>query len=66
MQTITINIDEDKKKKLQQKADNFGLKIEDLINMTLDEILSEDESDLENKINYIFKKNDKLYENLAK
>jgi hypothetical protein len=66
MQTITINIDEEKKKKLQEKADYFGLKIEDFIQITLDEILSEDEDDLENKIKYIFKKNDKLYKKLAK
>jgi antitoxin component of RelBE/YafQ-DinJ toxin-antitoxin module len=66
MQTITINIDEEKKKKLQEKADFFGLKIEDFIELTLDGVLSEDEDDLENKIKYIFNKNDKLYEKLAK
>ncbi len=66
MQTITIKIDDEKKSKLQEKADKIGIKIEDFINITLDDFLYENETDLENKINYIFKKNNDLYERLAK
>mgnify|MGYP001409778547 CR=1 FL=1 len=36
MQTITIKIDDEKKSKLQKKADKIGIKIEDFINITLD------------------------------
>jgi len=66
MQTITIKIDDEKKSKLQKKADKIGIKIEDFINITLDDFLYENEPDIENKINYIFKKNNDLYERLAK
>ncbi len=66
MQTITIKIDDEKRSKLQKKADKIGIKIEDFINITLDDFLYENETDLENKINYIFNKNNELYERLAK
>lgn len=66
MQTITINIDDDKKIKLQKKAEKFGIKIEDLVKITLDDLLDNNENDLNNTINYIFKKNSDLYNRLAK
>jgi len=66
MQTITINIEEDKKNKLQKKADEFGINVEDFIKITIDDLLSNNDKDLNNMIDYIFKKNDELYTRLAK
>lgn len=66
MQTITINIDEDKKIKLQKKADEYGINVEDFIKITIDDLLSNNENDLNSMIDYIFKKNDELYKRLAK
>ncbi len=66
MQTITLNIEDDKKMKLQQKAEKLGIKIEDFIMISIDDLLSYNEKDLNGMIDYIFKKNDDLYKRLAK
>jgi len=66
MQTIIIKMDDKKKSKIQKRADKIGVKLEDFINIALDDFLRENESDLENKINYIFHKNNDLYERLSK
>jgi len=65
MATININIDENKIKLLQLKAEEFGLSLNDLINATFNDLISKPDEEFTNAVNHIINKNKKLYEKLA-
>ena len=65
MATINLNIDDNKIKLLQQKAEEFGLTLNDLINATFDDLISKPDDDFTNAVNHIINKNKKLYEKLS-
>ena len=55
-----------KRIKLQNEAEKFGIKLEDFIKITIDDLLSNNEEDLNRMFDYIFTKNNELYKRLAK
>ena len=65
MATINLNIDDKKVKLLQKKADEFGLSLNELLAATFDDLILKPDESFSNAVNYIIKKNKKLYEKLA-
>ena len=65
MATININIDDNKAKLLEQKAEEFGLSLNDLITATFNDLISKPDENFSDAVDYIINKNKKLYKNLA-
>ena len=65
MKTIAVELDDKKIDALNKQANQLGISTQQLINATFDDLLSKPDSDFEKAMNYILKKNKKLYEKLA-
>jgi antitoxin component of RelBE/YafQ-DinJ toxin-antitoxin module len=65
MKSVSINIDDKKLDDLQKKADQLGLSIQQLLDATVDDLLSKPDEELENAMRYILKKNSQLYKRLS-
>ena len=65
MNTLTINIPDDRLLKLQETATHLGVSLEELILMGVEEVLNQPEEDFQGTVNYVLKKNAELYQRLA-
>jgi antitoxin component of RelBE/YafQ-DinJ toxin-antitoxin module len=65
MKSVSINIDDKKLDDLQKKADQLGLSIQQLLDATVDDLLSKPDEEFENAMRYILKKNSQLYKRLS-
>jgi len=65
LSSITINLPEEKLIRVQEIAIRFGVSVEDLARLTIEELLVAPDDRFERAAEYILKKNEGLYRRLA-
>jgi predicted transcriptional regulator len=65
MTTITIPIPDDRMRKLQELAARFNITPEDLVRVSVEELLARPEEQFRHALDYVLKKNAELYRRLA-
>ena len=65
MSTLTITLPEDRLAKLREIAERFNLKPEDLVRVSVEELLTRPEESFQRAADYILDKNAELYRRLA-
>ena len=65
MTRITITIPDDRLLKLQEIAERFQLTPEELVRVSIEELLSRPEDSFQNAVSYVLEKNAELYRRLA-
>lgn len=65
MNTITIQISNDRLVKLQETASRLGVSIEELVLMGIEQLLNQSEASFQDAMDYVLKKNAELYKRLA-
>jgi hypothetical protein len=65
MTTLTITIPDDRLSKLKELAARFHVSPEDLVNVSIEEILTCPEETFQQALHYVLKKNADLYRRLA-
>jgi hypothetical protein len=65
MSTLTINIPEDRWARLKAISDQFGISPEELIRISVDDLLTRPQEDCKQAIDYVVKKNEELYRRLS-
>jgi hypothetical protein len=62
--TLTITLDDDKLRSLQEAADRLGLPVEDVVRASIDNYLARQQS-VREAMEYVLHKNAELYRRLA-
>ena len=65
MTTITIDLPEERLQLLQQRADDLGITLEDLVRLSINDVLTRPPEEFQQTIDYVLKKNAELYRRLA-
>ena len=65
MSTITVTVSEDRLAKLKELAGRFSISPEDLVRVSIDELLTRPKEDFEKAAEYVLNKNSELYRRLA-
>ncbi|GIW01235.1 DNA-binding protein [Roseiflexus sp.] len=65
MTTITIALSDDQLQKLQQVATLFQVTPEELVRVSVEELLSRPEEEFRKALEYVLQKNTELYQRLA-
>jgi hypothetical protein len=65
MTTITIAIPDDRLLKLKERATRFSVSPEELVRVSIEELLSRPDEAFQHAVRYILKKNAELYRRLA-
>lgn len=65
MVSISISLAEDKVQRLRQKADHLGLKFEDFLSASLEDLADLPDPDFDAIVERVLKKNSELYRRLA-
>ncbi len=65
MSTLTINIPEDRWARLKEISDQFGITPEEIVRISVDDLLTRPQEDCMQAIDYVVKKNDELYRRLS-
>lgn len=65
MTRIIVEIDDSKAALLKEKARKFGLLPEQFVTASIEDLLSQSESDFESAMRRVLSKNQELYERLA-
>ncbi|OGG55603.1 MAG: DNA-binding protein [Candidatus Handelsmanbacteria bacterium RIFCSPLOWO2_12_FULL_64_10] len=65
MTTITLTLPEDRLLKLKEMAGRLGITPEDLVRVSVEELLGRPEEDFRKATDYVLKKNADLYRRLA-
>ncbi|MGB9754975.1 MAG: DNA-binding protein [Roseiflexus castenholzii] len=65
MTTITIALSDDQLQKLQQIATLFQVTPEELVRVSVEELLSRPEEEFRKALEYVLQKNTELYQRLA-
>ena len=65
MSRLTITLSDDRLAKLQEIADRFNIKAEDLARFSIEELLTRPEESFQQAADYILHKNAELYRRLA-
>jgi hypothetical protein len=65
MTTLTVRIDDKKATILKNKADQYGLQLEDLLTASIENLLLQPEPDFERAMKHVLIKNRELYRKLA-
>lgn len=65
MNTITITIPDNRMLKLQETATRLGISLEELVLMSVEELLNHQEEAFQCALDYVKKKNSELYQRLA-
>lgn len=65
MNTITLALPEDRLLKLKEMAGRLGITPEDLVRVSVEELLGRPEEDFRKAADYVLKKNADLYRRLA-
>ena len=63
--TITVTISEDRLQKLQELAKQFRVAPEDLLRVSVEDLIARPQADFQKVIDYVLKKNKELYRQLA-
>lgn len=65
MTSLTINLSDETLKLLKEKAELFRISPEDLIRLSLEDLLSRPDESFQNAMKYVVSKNADLYRRLA-
>ena len=65
MSAITINLSEERLRRLQELAARLGVSPEDLARVSVEELLASSDEKFEEAASYILEKNSELYRRLA-
>ena len=65
MSSITIDLSEDKLRRLQEAAAHLGVSPEDLVRVSVEDLLARPEEDFKKAAEYVLQKNAELYRRLA-
>jgi plasmid stability protein len=65
MSSITIRLPEQQFDRLREIACRFGLSVEDLARISIEEMLAQPDEKFERAADHVLKKNDELYRRLA-
>ena len=65
MSTITIAIPDERMLQLQEAAARLGVSPEDLVRVSVEELLAQPDDKFEQAVNYVLEKNAELYRRLA-
>jgi antitoxin FitA len=65
MTTITIELPSERLQKLEEMALKFGVSMEELVRVSVDDMLTQPEEQLRKAAQYVLKKNAELYKRLA-
>jgi len=65
MTTITISISDDRMQKLREKASQFQVAPEELVRVSLDDLLARPEEEFRHAVEYVLNKHTELYQRLA-
>ncbi len=65
MNTITLNINDERFQKLQATASRLGISVEELVLVGIDNLLTEKGESFQNAMEYVLNKNAELYKRLA-
>ncbi|MDJ0718052.1 MAG: ribbon-helix-helix protein, CopG family [Prochloraceae cyanobacterium] len=65
MSQLTIKLSEEKVKKIQEIAQNLGLSTEELLEVKINDWLTETQPDFSQAANYVLEKNSELYKRLS-
>lgn len=64
MTALTINLPDERMLTLQERAEELGVTPEELVRVSVEELLSRPEDDFKNALNYVLRKNADLYKRL--
>ncbi len=65
MVTITVTLSEDRLQKLQELANQFRIAPEELVRVSVEELIARPQPDFQKAVDYILEKNKELYKRLA-
>ena len=65
MVTITVTLSEDRLQKLKDLAAQFRIAPEELLRVSVEELIARPQADFQKAIDYVLKKNKELYKRLA-
>ncbi len=65
MSELTITVSKNRLKQLREKSLRLGVSVDDLILISIDEILSRPDVEFQQALDYVLKKNAELYRRLA-
>jgi antitoxin FitA len=65
MVTITVTLSEDRLQKLQELAEQFRISPEELLRVSVEELITRPQADFEKALGYVLNKNKELYKRLA-
>lgn len=65
MSLMTISLAEDRMTQLREVATRFRLSPEDLVRLSIDEMLARPDQDFKNALDFVLAKNELLYQRLA-
>lgn len=65
MTNITINVPDERLKQLKERAEHSGMTTEELVLLSIEELLTQPDDDFKNAIKYVLTKNADLYRRLA-
>ncbi len=65
MKTITVNLDDAKALRLRERAEQLGLREDQLVHASIDDLLSYPDPTFNDAAERVIKKNDKLYRRLG-
>jgi hypothetical protein len=65
MTTLTVTIDDRKAAALKDRAEHFGLPLEDLLMASIENLVTQPEKEFERVVKHVLAKNRELYRRLA-
>jgi predicted transcriptional regulator len=65
MSSITVTVSDDRMAKLKELAGRFSISLEDLVRVSIDELLARPDEVFEKAAEYVLNKNSELYRRLA-
>jgi antitoxin FitA len=65
MVTITVTLSEDRLQKLQELASQFRIAPEELLRVSVEELITRPQADFQKALAYVLEKNKELYKRLA-
>jgi metal-responsive CopG/Arc/MetJ family transcriptional regulator len=65
MSQITVSLPEDRLRKLEEIAARFNVSAQELVRVSIEELLSKPADEFESALNYVLRKNAELYRRLS-
>jgi predicted transcriptional regulator len=65
MTTITIDLPKERIRKLKELAAHYGVSPEELVRVSVEDLLEQPEEQFQKAVDYVLKKNDEFYKRLA-